>query len=193
MSYALLETSLKVENLIAVNMTKLTLKDSLNHLLNGDVIVISHYEQENAQDVFSRLNLALNIPITEISYTSPDDSPVWQNYPIPVNAFALYDCYTYDPALYGNQLCYVGDVIKYNKNGAQVGIISGVYKDAQNIIYYTLKGDDTVYSIVKIVVQPSTSDNISGITSVLQPVADPTQDYHQVPVSDYENKIYALI
>lgn len=195
MTYALIESDKDVSTLTSVDQEVLTLKEALTELMNGSVLVINEYEQSTGADTFVRLNLALEKPITEITYNIQE--PVWQRFPVPVNALSLYSTYLYDPSLYGTLSLRVGDVVKYrDKDGIiQASIIQKVFLDSDNLQYFVLSNSDKVYllSYVPEVNTDTSASDISGVTSVLAPVADPTKDSHQVAVQDYQTKVWVLL
>lgn len=193
MKYALLKTDLTIDKLTPVTQAKLTLSQAFTELLNGTYLVLTGYEESTGADVFTRLNLAMNTPVTEISYKAPNSTSAWLRFPIPVNAFSLYDCYTYDENLYGNVLLHVGDIVRYNSQGVQVAVVSGVYTDANKVVYYTMQGDTTIYSLVAIPDPTIIDSTTTQLANVLEPVADANADYHQVAVEDYQNKIFVLL
>ena len=135
MKYALLKTDLTIDKLTPVTQAKLTLSQAFTELLNGTYLVLTGYEESTGADVFTRLNLAMNTPVTEISYKAPNSTSAWLRFPVPVNAFSLYACYTYDENLYGNVLLHVGDIVRYNSQGVKVAVVSGVYTDANKVVY----------------------------------------------------------
>lgn len=191
MTYILLKTDKTNEGLTPVDAKPLMLKQSLNLLLAGKTLVIKGYETTSKADVFARLNLIGDSPLTEISYSSPDSDQgaVWDSYPLPFNVLSLYDVYEYDANLYTSIVYYPGDTVKYRTDtGIQAGVVNAVYLEGKDL-YYDING--TIYSVGIIPDMVNTQANIAGTTAKI-PVADVSADYHTIDVSDYQNTVYVL-
>lgn len=193
MTYALVDSGVDISTLTAVEAKKLKLKEALDELLAGNIVVLSNFEQTAGVDTFVKLNLVAPKFVTEITYNIKE--PVWKKYPVAINAFSLYDTYAYDEATYGNLALRVGDTIKYrNSEGIIVaGLITGVYVDSEKVQYFTLNGEDKPYMLIKVPEAHESDSNIAGSVTAIAPVADSNQDSHQVSVRDWQTKVWVLL
>jgi len=188
----MLKSKEDISTLTAVDQRALPLKSALDLLLGGSVLVIRGFETTSDSDVFVELNQTGSIPLTAISYTSPDadTGAVWTNYPLALNALSLYPVYEYDGALYKSMVKQVGDTVKYKtQSGAAVGLVNAVYQDSDHNLYYQINGE--LYTIAETPDAVTVNSNISGMT-FKQPVADMKEDYHTIDVSDYQDTVYVL-
>lgn len=188
------DESIKVENLTVVDQHALSLQEAVKQLINGQVLVIANYETTTNSDVFVKLDLTLDNPLTEISMSSPDSfsGASWSSYPLPMNALALYDVYTYDENLYDKAYFNVGDIVKYKANKVvKAGVVDAIYT-TDGTVYYSIGG--TLYTVTEQGAGNKDIDaNISGeVTSKLS-VADMDADSHTAAVSDYESTVYVLL
>lgn len=193
MTYALVDSGVDISTLTAVEAKKLKLKEALDELLAGNIVVLSNFEQTAGVDTFVKLNLVAPKFVTEITYNIKE--PVWKKYPVAINAFSLYDTYAYDEATYGNLALRVGDTIKYrNSEGIIVaGLITGVYVDSEKVQYFTLNGEDKPYMLIKVPEAHESDSNIAGSVTAIAPVADSNRDSHQVSVRDWQTKVWVLL
>lgn len=189
------DKSIKVENLTVVDQHALSLQEAIKQLINGQVLVIANYETTTNSDVFVKLDLTLDNPLTEISMSSPDSfsGASWSSYPLPMNALALYDVYTYDKNLYDTAYFNVGDIVKYKADKVvKAGVVDAIYTTTGGTVYYSIGG--TLYTVTEQGARNNDIDaNISGeVTSKLS-VADMDADSHTAAVSDYESTVYVLL
>lgn len=193
MTYALVDSGVDISTLTAVEAKKLKLKEALDELLAGNIVVLSNFEQTAGVDTFVKLNLVAPKFVTEITYNIKE--PVWKKYPVAINAFSLYDTYAYDEVTYGNLALRVGDTIKYrNSEGIIVaGLITGAYVDSEKVQYFTLNGEDKPYMLIKVPEAHESDSNIAGSVTAIAPVADSNQDSHQVSVRDWQTKVWVLL
>lgn len=192
MSYIMLKSDKDVKALTDVDQYPLDLKKALGCLLTGETLVISKYETTTGRDVFVRLDQTTDTPITEISYASPSSTSgaVWTGYPVAINTLSIYEVYEFDANLYGSMVFQVGDTVKYKtQSGAAVGLVNKVLQDSSHNLYYQINGE--LYTIAEAPDSVTVNSNISGMT-IKQPVADTSEDYHTIDVSDYKDTVYVL-
>lgn len=192
MTYALVDNDVDVSTLTPVEDKNLTLKEALQELQDGSILVLANFEQTSGVDTFVRLNLTLSKPVTEVTYSMK--TPTWMRYPVAVNAFSLYNTSVYDKNTYGTLALRVGDLVRYRKDGVLVaGTITGVFMDSNKVEYFTINGGEKPYMLVLVPEAVETDSNVAGNVSTIAPVADPTRDSHQVSVEDWQTKVWVLL
>lgn len=192
MTYALVDNDVDVSTLTPVEDKNLTLKEALQELQDGSILVLANFEQTSGVDTFVRLNLTLSKPVTEVTYSMK--TPTWMRYPVTVNAFSLYNTSVYDENTYGTLALRVGDLIRYRKDGVLVaGTITGVFMDSNKVQYFTINGEEKPYMLVLVPEAVETDSNVAGNVRTIAPVADPTRDSHQVLVEDWQTKVWVLL
>ena len=194
MTYALVDSKVDISTLTPVDHKYLGLREAIDELFNGSVLVIVNFEQTSGVDTFVKLDLTVDKPVTKITYSMK--TPAWKSYPLAINALSLYKCYTYDDK-YNNIALNMGDTIKYrNSEGIVVaGLISGIYVDSNNVQYFTLNGEETPYMLIELpeAYSPDYDSNVSGVTEVKAPVANTDVDSHMVSVQDWQTKVRVLL
>lgn len=193
MTYALIKSDVDVSILTVVPDTDLSMEASFEALTQNETLVISKYEASTGADVFVKLDLTRDKPITLISY----DKTTFMNYPLPLNALSLYKTYVYDSKYYGELNLNVDDLVKYRDDQGVIvaSIVTGAFIDKDGLQYFQLDNASQLYmlSLVPEATTTSAYSNISGTTSVKAPVADGSADSHTVAVEDYQTKVWVLL
>lgn len=144
-----------MDNLTPVDYKPMTLRETIDALFNGDVLLVKGLEQSRKKDVLVRLNIEGKIPVTQISYdVMPPDGEwrksYWAVYDLPFNVFSTYPCYIYDATTTNNPPKYlVGATVYYTSKQDGVfdsAIVTEVLKDENNKWYYQLSRDNQIYA-----------------------------------------------
>lgn len=134
--------------LTPVDVSCLTLEESIEELFKGNVIVLQNYEKTRGKDILVRLN-DKKYKVTEISHDAnifEYEEPYWQIHNVSLNAISLHNAYKKD--VYDNLKKYkflpgtVVHVEGLEKN--EVSIVEQMYQDTLGNVYYTL-GDREGY------------------------------------------------
>lgn len=195
MGYIFKPVDIDVTTLTPLNTSKLTFQVAMQNLLSGQVLIIKNYEATSGIDTFVKLALEKPVPVTQITYTNPaKTTTAWEVYPVPVNAFSIYNVYLYDATTIAFDSIYrQGDIIKYkDENGKTLaGIIDKAYKDKDGKLYYKLTNDNTVY-LLEQSGQGNYGEGTDGSKPFI-PLEDITQNGSSVLVRDNRDTIRVLI
>ena len=192
MSYYLVASTVDISTLTNVSITQVDMKGALTNLINGQTLVIQSWGSKG-EDIFVKLG---DDGLTKVSFSDPANvGSGFSSYPVPVNAFTLYDTFIYDESVYKyGTFLKKGQVVKY-KNASNVidsGIVTGTYITAgtedNKSLYYTLSGDSTLYQLY----QSEALDGATGSSDVTIPVLDDMADSHKVSVGT-DIKVYVLL
>lgn len=144
-----------MDNLTPVDYKPMLLRETIDALFNGDVLLVKGLEQSRGKDVLVRLNIEGKIPVTQISYdVMPPDGEwrksYWAVYDLPFNVFSTYPCYIYDATTTNHPPKYlVGSTVYYMSKQDGIydsAIITEILKDENNKWYYQLSRDNQIYT-----------------------------------------------
>lgn len=147
---------LNENDLVPVEVSCLTLEESIDELFKGNVIVLQNYEKTRGKDILVRIN-DKKYKVTEISHDAnifEYEKPYWQIHNVSLNAISLHNTYKKD--VYDNlkkykylpgTVVHVGDLEK-NK----VSIIEQMYQDSLGNVYYSLGDREGFYSEDELVI-----------------------------------------
>lgn len=129
-------------------MVKLDANTGITQLLNGAIIVVKDYADNLNKDLYIRYNQTTGL--TEIAYNLYSDNTLdyWQAFDVPINVFTNYECYNYVVGITDNVLP-VNTAILYvshTDNTEDSALITGIYTDSDNNLYYTISRDTGYYN-----------------------------------------------
>lgn len=147
---------LNENDLVPVEVSCLTLEESIDELFKGNVIVLQNYEKTRGKDILVRIN-DKKYKVTEISHDAnifEYEKPYWQIHNVSLNAISLHNTYkkdVYDSLkkykFLPGTVVHVGDLEK-NK----VSIIEQMYQDSLGNVYYSLGDREGFYSEDELVI-----------------------------------------
>ena len=141
---------LNENDLVPVEVSCLTLEESIDELFKGNVIVLQNYEKTRGKDILVRIN-DKKYKVTEISHDAnifEYEKPYWQIHNVSLNAISLHNAYKKDE--YDNLKKYkflpgtVVHVGELEKN--KVSIVEQLYQDSLGNAYYALGDREGLYS-----------------------------------------------
>ena len=141
---------LNENDLNLVEVSCLTLEESIDELFKGNVIVLQNYEKTRGKDILVRIN-DKKYKVTEISHDSnifEYEKPYWQIHNVSLNAISLHNVYKKD--VYDSLKKYKflpGTVVHVGgleKN--KVSIVEQMYQDSLGNVYYSLGDREGLYS-----------------------------------------------
>lgn len=125
-----------------------TMKDKLNALMNGEVLLIKRFEQAEGSDVLIRM-VNKKFTVTQISYDktdTPNDPRYWITFNVGFNDLSLMTVFKWDEEAFSYSNKYtINDVVNYTNVDGQPdsAIITAVYvnKNDTNQYAYQLSRD----------------------------------------------------
>lgn len=132
-------------NLILLDMEPLSLDESFEALLDGEVLVIKEYEKTRRKDVLVKLDRR-KYPVTYISYDSKNthENVYWEMHNVSINSLALHTVVRYDPLLSDVKFSFtIGDVVQIDKEDeVDIDFIDAIWINEDRQIYYTLNKEE---------------------------------------------------
>lgn len=128
-------------------MVKLDANTGITQLLNGAIIVVKDYADNLGKDLYIRYNQTTGL--TEIAYNLYSDNTLdyWQAFDVPINVFTNYECYNYVVGITDNALPVDTAIlyVSHTDNTEDSALITGIYADSDNNLYYTISRDTGYY------------------------------------------------
>lgn len=141
---------LNENDLEPVEVSCLTLEESIAELFKGNVIVLQNYEKTRGKDILVRIN-DKKYKVTEISHDAnifDYEKPYWQIHNVSLNAISLHNTYKKD--VYDNLKKYKflpGTVVHVGGlENNKVSIVEQMYQDSLGNVYYSLGDREGFYS-----------------------------------------------
>lgn len=133
-------------------MNKLSMKEAVDALFAGKVVIVKQLEETRKLDVLVRLDNRI-VPVTQISYdvvpiTGDFDSVYWVVYDLPLNVFSTYDVYEYSEENAKLKVAFdIGTSVWYTSvDGVlDTAIVKEIFKDIDNKIWYKLSRETELY------------------------------------------------
>lgn len=143
------------EDLEEVSTKPLELKETLEALFEGKVILLTTYEDTRDKDILVRLKDTKNGQVTQVSNTSSAMSGFvgsknyWSLHDVTINMLSMYPTYIYDPAAYNIGYRYSPNTIVEHTSShgdLDVAVITKILTDEECNFYYKLSGEgDRLY------------------------------------------------
>lgn len=138
------------EGLEDLTSEELSLKETLDAMLSGEVILMTTYDNRREKDILIRVKESEKGLITQVSKPSSSMSgfvgnkKYWSMYDIDINSLSMYPTYVFDPSRYDIGYEFEPNsmvVYKSSYGDKDVAVVVGVLRDQAGNFYYKLSGE----------------------------------------------------